>query len=81
MEGTTDFRNGDRVQIGESYGDIVETGFFFTRIKPIKDEIISIPNLNIMGKEVRNLSTMKAVLIYIQVTLGYDTDKDEARRL
>jgi small-conductance mechanosensitive channel len=81
LDGTTEFRRGDRVQIGDSYGDIVELGFFFTRIKTIKDEIISIPNLAIMGKEVRNFSAMKAVLIYIQVTLGYGTDKDEAKRL
>jgi small-conductance mechanosensitive channel len=81
LDGTTEFRKGDRVQIGDSYGDIMETGFFFTRVKTIKDEIISIPNLTIMGKEVKNYSAMKAVLIYIQVTLGYDTDKDEAKRL
>jgi len=81
LDGTTEFKRGDRVQIGDSYGDIVELGFFFTRIKTIKDEVISIPNLAIMGKEVRNFSVMKAVLIYVSVTLGYDTDKDEAKRI
>jgi small-conductance mechanosensitive channel len=81
LDGTTEFKRGDRVQIGDSYGDIVELGFFFTRIKTIKDEVISVPNLSIMGKEVKNFSAMKAVLIYIAVTLGYDTDKDEAKRL
>jgi small-conductance mechanosensitive channel len=81
LDGTTEFKKGDRVQIGDSYGDIVELGFFFTHIKTIKDEMISIPNLAIMGKEVRNFSALKRVLIHIPVTLGYDTDKDEAKRL
>jgi small-conductance mechanosensitive channel len=81
LDGTIEFKRGDRVQIGDNYGDIVELGFFFTRIKTIKDEIISIPNLAIMGKEVKNFSALKAVLIYVSVTLGYDTDKDEAKRL
>jgi small-conductance mechanosensitive channel len=81
LGGTNEFKVGDRVQVGESYGDIDEIGFFFTRIKTIKDEIISIPNLMIMSKEIRNFSALKEVLIYVSVTLGYDIDKDEAQKL
>ncbi|MFA5571990.1 MAG: mechanosensitive ion channel domain-containing protein [Candidatus Bathyarchaeia archaeon] len=81
LDGTNEFKVGDRVQIGESTGDVVEIGVFFTRIKTIKDEIISIPNLTVMGKEIRNLSALKQVLLYVQVTLGYDLDKDHARQL
>lgn len=81
LNGTQEFKTGDRVQIGESYGDIVETGFFFTRLKTIKDEIISIPNLALMGKEIKNFSALKEVLIYVSVTLGYSIDKDTAKRM
>jgi len=81
LGGTNEFKVGDRVQIGDSYGDIDEIGFFFTRIKTIKDEIISVPNLMVMNKEIRNFSALKEVLIYVSVTLGYDVDKDEAQRL
>lgn len=81
LNSTMEFKTGDRVQIGEAYGDVVELGFFFTRIKTIKDEIISMPNLTIMGKEVKNFSALETVLIYISVTLGYDVDKDYAKRL
>jgi small-conductance mechanosensitive channel len=81
LNGTNEFKTGDRVQIGESYGDIVEIGIFFTRIKTIKDEIISIPNLTVMGKELKNFSALKEVLIYVSVTLGYDVDKDQAKRI
>ena len=81
LSGTNEFKVGDRVQIGDSYGDIVEVGVFFTRIKTIKDEIISIPNLTIMSKEIRNFSALKEVLLYVSVTLGYDIDKDQAQRI
>ena len=80
LSGSQEFKTGDRVQIGESYGDILEVGIFFTRIKTIKDEVISVPNLTVMAKEVKNFSALKEVLIYISVTLGYDVDKDEAKR-
>lgn len=81
LDGTDEFKLNDRVQIGEHYGDIIEVGFFFTRIKTIKDEIVSIPNLTIMAKDIKNFSALKNVLIYIPITLGYDIDKEEAKRL
>lgn len=78
---TNEFKIGDRVQIGNFYGDVVEVGIFFTRIKTVKDEIISIPNLTVMSKEIQNFSAEKEVLIYTQVTLGYDVDKEQAKQL
>jgi len=81
LGGTSEFKMGDRVQIGDSYGDIVEVGVFFTRIKTIKEEIISIPNLMVMNKEIRNFSALKEVLLYTSVTLGYDLDKDKAKQM
>ena len=81
LGGTNEFKKGDRVQIGDSYGDVTEVGIFFTRVKTIKDELISIPNLTVMSKEIRNFSSLKEVLIYVPVTLGYDIDKDQAQRV
>jgi small-conductance mechanosensitive channel len=81
LDGTTEFNVGDRVQIGEDFGDVVEIGFFFTRVRTIKDEVISYPNLSIMNKEIKNYSALKNVLIYIPLTLGYDLDKEEVKRL
>lgn len=59
----------------------MEVGMFFTRVRTIKDEMISIPNLAVIAKEVKNFSALDAVLIHIPVTLGYDVDKEEAKRL
>ena len=81
LSGSSELKKGDRVQIGESYGDVEEVGLFFTRIRTIKDEIISVPNLSVMGKEIKNFSALKKVLIYASVTLGYDVDKDQAKQI
>jgi small-conductance mechanosensitive channel len=81
LSGSNELKKGDRVQIGESYGDIEEIGIFFTRIRTIKDEIISVPNLSVMGKEIRNFSALRKVLIYASITLGYDIDKDQAKKI
>jgi len=77
--GTNELKAGDRVQIDDIHGDVIDVGFFFTHIKTIRDEIISIPNLTIMNKEIHNFSAMRSVAINVQVTLGYDVDKDYAQ--
>ncbi|HEX3081560.1 MAG TPA: mechanosensitive ion channel domain-containing protein, partial [Puia sp.] len=38
------YKIGDRVTIGEATGDVVEKSLLVTRIKTIKNEIVSIPN-------------------------------------
>jgi small-conductance mechanosensitive channel len=81
LTNTVEFTEGDRVQIGDTYGDVIELGYFFTRIKTIKDEIISIPNLLVMAKEIQNFSTLEAVLVYIPVTLTYGVNEDQAKQL
>jgi small-conductance mechanosensitive channel len=76
-----EFEVGDRVQIGDSYGDVMDVGVFFTRIRTIKEETISIPNLLVVGREIKNFSARGAVLIHVSVTLGYDVDKERAKSL
>jgi len=77
--GTNELKAGDRVQIDDIHGDVIDVGFFFTHIKTIRDEVVSIPNLTIMNKEIHNFSAMRSVALNVQVTLGYDVDKDYAQ--
>ena len=76
-----EFEVGDRVQIGDSYGDVMDVGVFFTRIRTIKEETISIPNLLVVGREIKNFSSRGRVLIHVAATLGYDVDKEKAKSL
>lgn len=70
------FTIGDRVKIGELTGDVVEKSLLVTRIKTVKNEIISIPNSIIMSSHTINFSAEakeKGLILHTTVTIGYDT--------
>ncbi len=69
------FKIGDRVKIGEISGDIIEKSLLVTRIRTIKNEIISIPNSNVMNSHTINFSSDAAkngLIMHTTVTIGYD---------
>lgn len=69
------FNIGDRVKIGETVGDIIEKSLLVTRIKTVKNEIISIPNATVMTSFTINYSKAaldNGLIIHTTVTLGYD---------
>lgn len=73
---------GDRIEIKDKvYGDVISRGPFFVRVKTIKDEMISVPNLELVNNSVTNYSAYEKVIIHVPVTLGYDVDKELAKRL
>lgn len=72
---TRAYRIGDRVQVGGTYGDIVETSLLVTRIRTIKNEEITIPNGIVLGNSVTNYSreaTSRGLILHTSVTIGYD---------
>ncbi|PWG78917.1 mechanosensitive ion channel family protein [Pararcticibacter amylolyticus] len=69
------FKVGDRVKIGEVTGDIIERSLLVTRIRTIKNEIISVPNSAVMNSHTINFSSdaaSKGLIIHTTVTVGYD---------
>ena len=69
------FRLGDRVQIGETYGDIVEMSLLVTRVRTIKNEEVTIPNGLVLGSSVTNYSRAAkthGIIVHTSVTIGYD---------
>lgn len=69
------FKIGDRVKIGDITGDVIEKSLLVTRIRTIKNEIISIPNSTVMGSHTINYSSdasEKGLIIHAVVTIGYD---------
>lgn len=70
------FRIGDRVKIGDTTGDVIEKAFLVTRIKTIKNEIITIPNAAILNGNTTNYSLMAqddGLIVHTTVTIGYET--------
>jgi small-conductance mechanosensitive channel len=69
------FRLGDRVKVGETFGDIIETTLLATRVRTIKNEDVTIPNGLVLGSSVVNYSREAQVLgliLHTSVTIGYD---------
>ena len=69
------FKIGDRVKIGEVFGDVIEKSSLVTRVRTIKNEIISIPNSTVMSSHTINYSSdapEKGLIIHSTVTIGYD---------
>lgn len=69
------FKIGDRVKIGDVAGDVIEKSLLVTRVRTIKNEIISIPNSTVMNSHTINYSSdapEKGLIIHTTVTIGYD---------
>jgi small-conductance mechanosensitive channel len=69
------FKIGDRIKIGDVTGDVVEKTLLVTRIKTIKNEIITIPNSSVLNGNTTNFSSEaveKGLIIHSTVTIGYD---------
>lgn len=66
---------GDRVKIGEVVGDVIEKSLLVTRVRTIKNEIISIPNSTVMSSHTINYSSDavdNGLIMHTTVTIGYD---------
>jgi small-conductance mechanosensitive channel len=69
------FKIGDRIKIGDVTGDVVEKTLLVTRIRTIKNEIITIPNASVLSGNTTNYTSEaneKGLIIHTTVTIGYD---------
>ena len=69
------FKIGDRIKIKDLTGFVVEKSTFVVRIRNIKNEFITFPNLTVLNSEVINYSTSVAgdgLVLHAKVTMSYD---------
>lgn len=69
------FRLKDRVKIGDVVGDVIEKSLLVTRIRTIKNEIITIPNGSVLAGNTVNYSIMakkEGCILHTTITIGYD---------
>ncbi|MEO0397579.1 MAG: mechanosensitive ion channel domain-containing protein [Cyanobacteria bacterium P01_A01_bin.137] len=75
---TRAFQTGDRVKIGDATGDIVSKTLLVTRIRTVKNVVITLPNSQVLGSQIINYSaaqddeTEPPLILNTTVTLGYD---------
>ncbi len=69
------FRIGDYIRYDETEGEVVEKSMLVTRIRTRKNEIVTIPNSNMMSSQTSNftLSAQRyGVIVHTKITIGYD---------
>lgn len=71
------FKIGDRIKIKDLTGFVVEKSPFVIRIRNIKNEYITFPNLTVLNSEVINYKTSEegegeGLVLHAVVTMGYD---------
>lgn len=75
---------GDRISIGNHVGDVVQIKLMETLLKSVKNELISIPNAQLLNSEVVNYSTKvdgRGLLLYTTVGIGYEEPKEKIEAL
>ena len=70
------FRIGDRVRIGETIGDVLDSRLLVTHIRSLKNEMVIIPNSTILNSEIINYSTLakkkEGIILHTSVGIGYE---------
>lgn len=77
------FKLGDRVQAGnmELFGDVIEISLIYTKIKTIKNEMVTIPNQVLLQNQITNYSGYKFLAVSIQISAGYNEDLENVKLL
>ena len=69
------FKLGDRIQLNDTTGNVIEKTPLVTRIKTPKNEVVTIPNSFIMSSHTVNYSASAreyGLIIHSEVSIGYD---------
>jgi small-conductance mechanosensitive channel len=69
------FKEGDRIRMGEHVGDVVEKTALVTRLKTPKNEVITIPNSNLLTAQTVNYTASAndyGLILHVKVTMGYN---------
>lgn len=72
---TRAYQVGDRVQIGETVGDVIEKTLLVTRVRTVKNLDITVPNAQVLSSHITNFNTVAAtggIILHTTVTIGYD---------
>jgi small-conductance mechanosensitive channel len=70
------FRLGDRIQVGEVFGDVSEIRLQVTHVRSVKNEEMVIPNSTLLNSTVVNYSALarnRGLILHTTVGIGYET--------
>lgn len=78
------FKTGDFIKVNDTVGNVIEKSPFITRIRTIKNEIVTIPNSFITTSDTVNYSASArqyGLIIHTMFTMGYDVPWRTVHRL
>tara|TARA_B110000503_G_C7170283_1_gene423911 strand:+ start:4328 stop:5437 length:1110 start_codon:yes stop_codon:yes gene_type:complete len=74
------FQVGDKIEVGEIYGEVKEIGLRSTRIITKDDSLVSVPNAEVVNTAVSNSNAGEAnCQVVAEIFLPIDTDTNTAR--
>lgn len=73
-------RIGDFVVIQDESGEITEIGLFYTTINTFANEVVSVPNQQILSDKVQNLTGNETRRVEIPIGVAYGTDLRKAEK-
>ena len=76
------FKIGDRIRVGDDWGDVIDIGMRSTKIRTTKNEIVVIPNSLMVTQEIWNYTKDTPVIAnVIPIGISYDSDPVKAERI
>jgi small-conductance mechanosensitive channel len=70
------FKLGDRIKVGDNFGEVIDIKPFVTRIRSLKNEEVVIPNSILIDTQVINYSSLarkNGLILHTTVGIGYET--------
>lgn len=75
------FRVGDQVDVGGTYGTVVDISLRSTRLRTLSNEIMVMPNLQMINQKLINHAMLGAVRVAVPFSVAYHESPDAARRV
>ena len=76
------FQVGDKIRVGETYGEVTSIGLRSTRIVTPDDNLVSVPNAQVVDQQVANANSGELnCQVVIDLYLSGDVNEAEAKRI
>ena len=75
---------GDRIRVGEIIGDVERITLLDTLVRSLKNEMVSVPNSNLLNSQVVNFTQTQGtegLRIHTTVGIGYEEPRSKVERL
>ena len=72
------FKLGDRIRTTEDeslVGDVVEITLLYTKIKTVRNELVTIPNQTLLQRQIVNYSGLEVLAITVELSMTYNNNR------